>query len=144
MAAKQDIAAAAEAHMVSYIDVLLSPIYTTTTSRAEKMASYYFPKVVAFVDGNIIQVSESAQFTTMIVGTLDTLETDKGMLLEEKEHRVEVVGENSAIVWLTWKGKELVWTNTYFFRRMESGEMGFEGGNMDGEMWVVRELAKEQ
>jgi hypothetical protein len=32
----------------------------------------------------------------------------------------------------------------YFFRRIESGEVAWEGGIFDGEARVLRELAKEQ
>lgn len=65
------------------------------------------------------------------------------MYFEEKEHRIEVVGAGSAVVWITFRRKGIVWTNVYFFRRMESGEVGWEGGFFDGEMGMLKEFAKE-
>jgi hypothetical protein len=143
MAAKQDIAAAAEAHTVLYIAELVSPTHLTSTLRATKMASYYLPNITSFAGGSITQVSDSVLLTALIVSTLEKLETDKGMLLEEMEHRVDVLGEGSAIVWITWKRKELVWTNVHFFRRTETGSNGWEGGIFDGEVWVMKKLAEE-
>lgn len=54
------------------------------------------------------------------------------------------MGEGSAIVDITFRRKGIVWTNVYFFRRIESGEVAWEGGIFDGEARVLRELAKEQ
>jgi hypothetical protein len=143
MAANQDITAAAEAHTISYIAVLLSA--TTTTLRAASMATYYLPNVGSFVNGSVTIVSGPADCTAAITATLDNLETDNGRIkyFEEKGHTVKVVGEGSAIVDITFRRKGIVWTNVYFFRRMESGEVGWEGGIFDGEARMLRELAKE-
>lgn len=145
MAAKPSIAAAAEAYMVFYINVILSPTYITTAFRAEGMASHYHLSINFFADEQVMQISDHKVLTTLIAETLDKLETNQGMLLEEKEHRVKVLGEASAVMLLVWKRKEIAWTNLYFFfRRMESGEVGFDGGVVDGELGMLKQLTKEQ
>jgi hypothetical protein len=143
MAAKPPITAAAEAHTQSYIAVLLSPTLTTL-SRAAKMASHYHPTTTSFIDGTMIPVPDPALLTTLIASTLEKIETEEGMLLVEKEHKVQEVGEGSAIVWITFQRKTIVWTNVYFFRRKEDGEVGWEGGIFDGEARMLRELAEEK
>jgi hypothetical protein len=143
MAAKEDTAAAAKAHTVSYIAELLSPAFATSKERATKMASYYLPTVISFVGGTITRISDPAVMIPAIVGVLDELDTSEGMYLEEDWHRIEVVGDRSAIVWIAFRRKGIVWTNVYFFRIMESGEVGWEGGNFDGEMWMRKQLAKK-
>lgn len=143
MAAKQDIAAAVEAHTVSYISILLSPTFSNPTSRATKMAEYSLPTIAFFTDGDIVHLSDPAIFISAMAGNLAKLETDEGMCMEEVEHRVEVVGRGSALAWITWRRKGIVWTNVHFYRRMESGEVGWEGGNFDGETQMMRQLAEE-
>jgi hypothetical protein len=143
MPATQDIATAAEAHTVSYIAVLLST--TTTPLRAASMATYYLPNVASFIDGSAAMMSGQADCTAAIEATLENLETDNGRIkyFEEKGHTIKVIGEGSAIVDITFRRKGIVWTNMYFFRRKESGEVGWEGGIFDGEARMLRELAKE-
>jgi len=143
MPANPDIAAAAEAHTVSYIAVLLST--TTTPLRAASMATYFLPNVGSFIDDSVAMTSGQKDCTAAIEGTLENLETDNGIIkyFEEKGHTIKVVGEASAIIDITFRRKGIVWTNVYFFRRKESGEVGWEGGIFDGEARMLRELAKE-
>jgi hypothetical protein len=142
MAAKQDIAVTVEAHTISYMSVILSPTFTTPLSRATEMAAYYLPTTSSFADGSIISISDRENAISMIRSPLKKLSTDEGIDLEFRGHRTEVIGENSAIAWITMERRGVIWTNLYFFRRLESGEVGYEGGNFDGEMRAMRELAK--
>lgn len=142
MAANQDISSLAEAHTVSYIEAIISPAYTTSLSRATKMASFYLPNIAAFTNGAVSQLSDPAILVTLIADILAKLETGNGLGIKEKEHRVETVGERSAIAWITLTREEIVWTNVYFFRRLESGEVGWEGGITDGEMGMLKQLGK--
>jgi hypothetical protein len=143
MVGKQDIAGAAEAHTTSYIDAIVSPTVGTTTEHATLMASHYLPTIVSFAEGAVSSVSDPTLFPSIIAGVLDKLETDKGNRIEVKEHRIEVVGEKSAIAWITLMRKGIVWTNVYFFRILESGDEGWEGGIFDGENGMLRQLATE-
>jgi hypothetical protein len=140
---KQDVGAitsAAEAHTAFYIAELLSSAFTTSTSRATKLATYYLPTTTAFMGGNTLQISDPELLIKALVRTLNQLETDEGMCLKLEKQRVEAVGEGSAIVWITLERKGIAWTNVYYFRIMESGEVGWEGGNFDGEMWALKQL----
>ncbi|CAI7590067.1 unnamed protein product [Penicillium glandicola] len=131
MTIKQDttsISAAAESHIFSYTAALTSPILKTSTERAAKMATYYLPSISLFAGGDIIQLSDPSLYVTLISEPLDRL----GGLPEVISHRVEAVGENN--------GVEI--SNVYFFRRMEDGVEGFEGGIFDGEMWLLKQLGK--
>lgn len=58
-------------------------------------------------------------------------------------HKVEAVGENSAIIWLFLGVDGMEMSNVYFFRRTENGHEGFEGGIFDGEMWLLKQLAEK-
>lgn len=77
---------------------------------------------------------------SLISGPLDKLD---GFEPKVTGHKVEAVGENSAIIWLFLDidGNEM--SNVYFFRRMHDGTGGFEGGIFDGEMWMLKQLGKE-
>ncbi|KAJ5151433.1 uncharacterized protein N7482_010685 [Penicillium canariense] len=142
MALKQDtvsIRAAAKTHIVSYSADLTSPVFQNSTERAAKLATYYLPTISFFADGSINQLSDPSLYVPLISGPLDRL----GGLPEVRGHRVEAVGENSAIIWLSLRVDGLEIVNVYFFRRMENGAEGFEGGIFDGEMWLSKQLAKE-
>lgn len=142
MALKQDTAdiiAAAEIHIVSYVADLTSLVFKTPTERATKMATYYLPTISCFANGAITPLSDPSLYVPLIAGTLDKLEG----LPEVSGHRVEAVGENSAIIWLFLQVKGLEISNLYFFRKMEDGTQGFEGGIFDGEMWLLKQLEKE-
>ena len=70
MAAKQDIAFLAETHTVSYVDAIVSSAFTTSLSRATKMASFYLPTIAAFANGNVAQFSDPALLVTLIADML--------------------------------------------------------------------------
>ncbi|RHZ43217.1 fungal specific transcription factor domain-containing protein [Aspergillus thermomutatus] len=142
MALKTDTAsilAAAETHILSYCADLTSPIFKTSSERAAKMATYYLPTISFFTEGTITQLSDRSLYVQLIAGPLDKL----GGLPEVKGHKVEAVGENSAIIWLVLEVKGIEISNVYFFRKMEDGAEGFEGGIFDGEIWMLKQLAKE-
>jgi hypothetical protein len=142
MALKQDtvsISAAAKNHIVSYSTDLTSPVFKNSTERAAKLAAYYLPTISFFADGNITQLSDPSQYVSLISGPLDKL---RG-LPEVTGHRVEAVGENSAIIWLSLRIDGVEMSNVYFFRRMDDGAEGFEGGIFDGEMWLLKQLEKK-
>ncbi|KAJ5587343.1 uncharacterized protein N7459_003108 [Penicillium hispanicum] len=141
MAITQDttrITAAAETHIVSYIADLTSPVFKSMEERAAKMATYYLPTISCFFDGNITQLSDPSLYGQLISAPLERL----GFLPRVRGHKVEAVGENSAIVWLFLSANEVEISNVYFFRRMENGAEGFEGGMFDGEAWLLKQLAK--
>lgn len=141
MALTQDtvgISAAAKTHIVSYSADLTSPVFKTSTERAAKMATYYLPTISFFADGNITQLSDPSLYVPLISRPLDRLRD----LPEVRGHRVEAVGENSAIVWLSLRVDGVEISNVYFFRRTDNGAEGFEGGIFDGEMWLLKQLAK--
>ncbi|KAJ5624051.1 hypothetical protein N7510_000360 [Penicillium lagena] len=142
MVLKQDttgISAAAETHIVSYSADLTSPVFKTSAQRAAKMATYYLPTISFFANGNITQLSDPSLYVQLISGPLDRL----GGLPEVRGHRVEAVGEDSAIIWLLLRVNGVEISNVYFFRRTENGAEGFEGGIFDGEIWLLKQLAKE-
>lgn len=68
----------------------------------------------------------------LIVRNLNKLETGKGMKLAEKEPLFKAVGERSAIDWIAFSRRAMVWTSVYFFRRMESGGRAGRGGLLMG------------
>ncbi|KAJ5397130.1 hypothetical protein N7509_005243 [Penicillium cosmopolitanum] len=143
MAIKQDttaITAAAEVHIVSYVADFTSPTFKTSIERATKMATYYLPTISFFASGSITQLSDPSHYVSLISGPLDKLD---GFEPKVTGHKVEAVGENSAIIWLFLDidGNEM--SNVYFFRRMHDGTGGFEGGIFDGEMWMLKQLGKE-
>jgi hypothetical protein len=141
MAIKQDTAgiiAAAESHIISYCAALTSPSFANSTDRATKMATYYLPTISFFTDGTITQLSDPSYFVQLIAGPLNTL----GGLPDVKGHRVEAVSENSTIIWLSLEVHGIEISNVYFFRRMRDGTQGFEGGIFDGEIWLLKQLAK--
>lgn len=142
MALKQDTAdiiAAAESHIISYCAALTSTSFMTPIDRATEMATYYLPNVSLFADGSITQLSDPSHFVQLIAGPLDRL----GGLPDVKGHRVEGVSENSAIIWLLLEVNGIETSNLYFFRRTGDGTEGFEGGIFDGEIWLLKQLAKE-
>ena len=142
MSIKQDTAsiyAAAEAYIVSYSADLSSPAFKSSAKRATKLATYYLPTISFFADGNITQLSDPSLYVSLISGALDRLQG----LPEVTGHRVEAVGEKSAIIWLLLRVDGVEMSNVYFFRRMEDGAEGFEGGIFDGEMWLLKQLAKK-
>jgi hypothetical protein len=142
MALKQDtvsISAAAKAHIVAYSNDLTSTVFKTSTERATKMATYYLPTISFFADGSITQLSDPSLYVPLISGPLDKLNG----LPEVRGHRVEAVSENSAIIWLSLKTDGFEIYNVYFFRRMDNGAEGFEGGIFDGEMWLLKQLANK-
>ncbi|KAL3481697.1 hypothetical protein BJX99DRAFT_253224 [Aspergillus californicus] len=139
MSLKQDttsITAAADAHMTSYCTVLLSPSFKTSIERATKMAAYYLPEISCFMEGQLIKISDPSLYVPLIAGPLDKL----AGLPEVTGHRVEAVGENSAIVWLSMKVDKWEMSNVYFYRRTADGAAGFEGGIFDGETWILNQL----
>ena len=141
MALKQDttsIIAAAEKHMASYAADLTSAAFKDSVERATKMATYYLPTISCFANGNITQISDPSLYVSLISGPLDKLQG----LPEVNGYRVEAVGESSAIIWLFLGVNGLDIPNLYFFRRMEDGTEGFEGGIFDGEMWLLKQLGK--
>jgi hypothetical protein len=133
------ITAAAEAHMSSYSAVLTSNDFKTSAERGAKMATYYLPTISFFMDGTITELAGQSNYASLISGTLDKLEGLPGV----KGHRVEAIGENSAIIWLFLEVNGLETSNVYFFRRMEDKTEGFEGGIFDGETWVLKQMAKQ-
>ena len=142
MALTQDtvgITAAAKTHIVSYAADLTSSVFKNSTERAAKMATYYLPAISFFADGNITQLSDPSLYVPLISGPLDRL---RG-LPEVRGHRIEAVSENSAIIWLSIRVDGVEISNVYFFRRMDNGTEGFEGGIFDGEMWLLKQLAKK-
>jgi hypothetical protein len=142
MALKQDttgIIAAAESHMLSYRADLTSPTFETSTERAAKMATYYLPAISIFTGGTITQLSDPSLYVQLIAGPLNKL----GDLPQVRGHRVDAISENSAIIWLLLEVNGIQISNVYFFRKMEDGVEGFEGGIFDGEIWLLKELAKE-
>lgn len=139
MAIKQDttsISAAAETHMASYCADLLSSDFHTSIKRATKMATYYLPKTSFSTEEQIIQISDPSLIVQLIAGVLDKV----GCLPEVIGHRVEAVGENSAIIWLSLKVDKWETSNVYFYRKTANGAGGFEGGIFDGEMWIMKQL----
>lgn len=76
---------------------------------------------------------------SLIAGPLDKL---GNLLCEVEGHKVEAVGENTAIIWLFLHVAGVEISNVYFFRKMEDGVEGFEGGIFDGEMWLLNQLVK--
>ncbi|KAJ5770380.1 uncharacterized protein N7511_002431 [Penicillium nucicola] len=143
MAIKQDtivISAAAKNHIVSYCAALTSPLFKSSTERATKMATYYLPTISLFANGNITQLSDPSQYVALIAEPLDRL---KG-IPEVTGHRVEAIGENSAIIWLSLEVNGVEISNVYFFRRMDDGAEGFEGGIFDGELWLLKQLANTE
>lgn len=138
MAFKQDttrISAAAESHMASYCDDLLSPNFTTSIERATKMATYYLPNTSFSMEEKILQIPDPSLIAQMIAGVLDKV----GCLPEIIGQRVEAVGENSALIWLSFKVGEWETSNVYLYRKTANGA-GFEGGIFDGEMWIMKQL----
>ncbi|KAJ5907755.1 hypothetical protein N7495_000437 [Penicillium taxi] len=141
MAVKQDttsISAAAETHIASYCATLLSPDSKTSIERATKMATYYLPNSSFSTEERLIQLSDPSTIMPLIAGVLDRA----GRLPEVIGHRVEAVGENSAIIWLSLKVDQLDISNVYVYRRTADGAAGFEGGIFDGEMWIIKNLNK--
>lgn len=141
MALKPDTAsilAAAETHILSYCADLTSPVFKTSFDRATKMATYYLPTISVFTEETITQLSDPSLYAQLIAGPLDKL----GGLPEVKGHKVEAVGENSAIIWLMLEVTGIEISNVYFFRRMEDGTEGFAGGIFDGESWLLKQLGK--
>ncbi|KAJ5378006.1 uncharacterized protein N7496_005415 [Penicillium cataractarum] len=139
MTVKQDTAsviAAAESHILSYCADLTSSKFNTSTERATKMATYYLPAISCFADGAITQLCDPSLYVLLIAGPLDKL----GGLPELRGHRVEAVSENSAIIWLFLEVDGIAISNVYFFRQMENGTQGFEGGIFDGESWLLKQL----
>ncbi|KAL3461717.1 hypothetical protein BJX64DRAFT_260345 [Aspergillus heterothallicus] len=142
MSPKQDltsITAAAESHITSYCADISSPTFTTPAERATKLATYYLPKITFFADGAITELADPSVFVQLISGPLEQI---KDLSLDVVGHRVEAVAENSAMIWLTLKVDGIEVSNVYFFRRGTDGKAGFEGGNFDGEMWLLRTLGK--
>lgn len=138
---KQDttnILAAAEKFIHSYAVDLSSPSFKTSSERAAKMATYYLPTVVSLVNGSITEISGPAEFGAIIRAALDAL----GDLPEVTGHKVDAVSVNSAIIWLSLRIKGVEMSNVYFFRKMEDGAEGFEGGIFDGESWLLGQLGK--
>jgi hypothetical protein len=94
------------------------------------MATYYLPNTVSLVCGSITQTTNPApEFPAQatIAIALENLKADI-VPLEVAGHRIEVVGANSAICWISLRRKKTEWTNVYFFRR-EEGEGGTVGRN---------------
>jgi hypothetical protein len=142
MGIKQDTAAiiaAAEAHNSSYAAVLTSNDFKTSAERGVKMATYYLPTVSFFIDGQKMELSGQSNYASLISGTLDKVEGLPGV----RGQRVDAISENSAIVWLLLESHGVEISNVYFFRRLEDGTEGFEGGIFDGETWLLKQLAKE-
>lgn len=140
MAVKQDttsISAAAEKHIIAYSADITSAVFKSSTERAAKLATYYLPTISCFANGNITQLSDTSLYVPLISGPFDRL----GGLPEVRGHKVEAVGENSAIIWLSLGVNEMEMSNVYFFR-MEDEAQGFEGGIFDGEMWLLKQLGK--
>ena len=73
----------------------------------------------------------------MIENTFDRFVEDGGIELEAVSHRVEAVSEGSAMVSIVWQRREVRWTNVYFFRVIEDGKQGWEGGVFDGEVSLI-------
>lgn len=138
---KQDttnILAAAEKFIQSYAADLTSLSFKTSSERAAQMATYYLPTVVSLVNGSITEISGPAEFGAIIRAALDAL----GDLPEVTGHRVDAVSVNSAIIRLSLRLKDVQMSNVYFFRKMEDGVEGFEGGIFDGESWLLGQLGK--
>lgn len=138
---KQDttnILTAAEKFIHSYAVDLSSPSFRTSSERAAKMATYYLPTVVSLVNGSITEISGPTEFGAIIRAALDAL----GDLPEITGHKVDAVSVNSAIIWLSLRIKGVEMSNVYFFRKMEDGAEGFEGGIFDGESWLLGQLGK--
>lgn len=139
MSIKQDttsISAAAEAHMTSYCAELLSPDFKTSIDRATKMATYYLPKTCFSTEEQMVQLSDPSLLVQLIAGALDKA----GCLPVVIGHRVEAVGVNSAIIWLSLKMDKWEMSNLYFYRKTADGAVGFEGGIFDGEAWIMKQL----
>lgn len=104
------------------------------------MATYYLPTISFFANGSITQLSDPSLYVSLISRPLEKLD---GLPVEVTGHKVEAVGETSAIIWLFMNvdGNEM--SNVYFFRIMDDGTAGFEGGIFDGEMWMLKQLGKE-
>lgn len=143
MTTRQDLSAviaAAKAHTKSYIDILLSPTSQDNEKRATLMGSYYLSNLVAFSAGSILPVNDQGTVVAVIKDTLDKLDIHQGTPLVLREYRVEGVAEASAIVSIVFDKGAITWTNIYFFRILENGEKGYEGGIFDGEVWVLKQL----
>ena len=89
------ILAAAETHILSYCADLTPHVFETSFDRAAKMATYYLPTISVFTEETTTQVFDPSLYAQLIAGPLDKL----GGLPEVKGHKVEAVGENSAIIW---------------------------------------------
>ncbi|GAM36543.1 hypothetical protein TCE0_018f05708 [Talaromyces pinophilus] len=133
-----DIIAVAEKFIQSYVAVLTTASFKNSSERAAKMATYYLPAVVSLVNGSITEISGPSDFEKIIRAALDRL----GDLPEVAGYKVDAVSENSAIIWLSLSTKGMEMSNVYFFRRMEDGARGFEGGIFDGEVWLLSQLGK--
>jgi hypothetical protein len=143
MAIKQNttaITTAAETFILSYATDLTSPMFKTTSSRASKMATYYLPTVISLINGTMTEISGPSEFESIILRALDCLAGHGAV--EVTGHKVDAVSKNSAIIWLSLKVEGVQMSNVYFFRRMENGAEGFEGGIFDGEMWLLSQLGK--
>ena len=84
------------------------------------------------------EISGPSDFEKIIRAALDRL----GDLPEVAGYKVDAVSENSVIIWLSLSTKVMEMSNVYFFRRMEDGARGFEGGIFDGEVWLLSQLGK--
>lgn len=141
MTTKSDVISAAKAHTASYLEALLSPTKISCSERADKMASHYLPRSSVFMDGEILSTSAAGELSPATANVLNLLDTEKGLCIEMKSQDIKAIGEDSAIVSVTYvrKGKEFL--AVYFYRRLASGEHGLEGGNFDQEARMLRELA---
>ncbi|OAA62375.1 hypothetical protein LEL_10711 [Akanthomyces lecanii RCEF 1005] len=143
MSVKQDtssVIAAAERHIIAYCSDLTSPKFKTSNERAAKMATYYLPKISFFANGVITQLSDPSLYVQLIEGPLDKL---KG-IPEVKGHEVKAFAEHSAVIWVSFKVEGIEISNVYFFRQMNNGAQGFEGGIFDGETWLLQQLANRR
>lgn len=74
------------------------------------------------------------RMTQMIQNTFDRFMEDGGVELEAVSHKVDTISEGSAMVTIVWQRREVSWRCVYFFRVMEDGTKGWEGGVFDGEV----------
>lgn len=65
----------------------------------------------------ITQLSDPSLYIPLISGPLDK----PGGIPEVRGHRVEAIGEKSAIIWLSFRMEGVEMSNVYFFRRKENG-----------------------
>jgi hypothetical protein len=111
---------------------------------AAELAKHYLPNFTAFSLGYIHSAPDTAAATAMIQGHFERLvNSGVGCDIREAGSRVQIVGQGSALCWITWKivpaegwkgGEGWEWENCYFYRRKVDGVEGFEGVIADGEM----------